>query len=165
MIRTVRFLVIVMITFGLVSCGIASREITGAEPPPEQSAFKQTYSLGPIVENHKELLLDGPRVLSGTEAGPREPFIQSHEYMVIRVDSDNVTALMESIQSDIEENLSNNDAEITGSGGFDGRANPIAYFSYSYREGPFYGVIDVWGIRGEDAQFILISQITESMNN
>jgi len=163
--KTARLIIVIITTFGLASCGIVSSEIATAETSAEQSAFKQNFSIGPAIEAHKELLIDGPRSLSGTEAGPREPFIQSHEYMVIQVDSDNATSFFDFIRSDIQETLSNSDAEITGSGGFDGQVNPIAYFSYSYSEGPFYGVIDVWGIRGEDNQFILISQITEGMIN
>ena len=163
--RTVQLLMVMLTTCGLVSCGIVSREISSLETPQEQSTFKQTYSIGPVIEAHKELLIDGPRALSGMEAGPREPFIQSHEYMVIQVDSDNATSLFESIRSDVGETLSNSGAMIEGSSGMDARANPIAYFSYSYTEGPFYGVVDVWGVRGEGTQFILISQVTESINS
>jgi hypothetical protein len=165
MMSAIRLLITMITAFGLVGCGIVRREISGLETTKEQSTFKQTYSIGPIVENHKDLLLEGPRVLSGTEAGPRVPFVQSQETMSIQVDQDNVTLLMESIRSDIGETLHSSGATVTGSGGFDGRANPITYFSYTYIEGSFYGVVDVWGVRGEGAQFILISQVTESMNS
>ena len=163
--RTTELLSIVIMTIGLASCGIVSREISDGKTLSEQSSFKQTYSIGSIVETHKELLLEGPRGLSGSQAGPREPFVQSQEVMIIQVNPDNATLLMEVIRSDIEEALSNGIATITGSGGFDGQANPIAYFSYSYKEGSFYGVIDVWGVRGEGTEFILISQVTESSNS
>ncbi len=84
--------------------------------------------------------------------------------MIIQVNQENATTLIESIRSDIEETLNSSGAIIMGSGGFDGQSDPLAYFSYSYREEPFYGVITVWGVRGESNEFILISQITESMN-
>ncbi len=163
--KIARSLIVIITTFGLVSCGIVSREVTSAEPSLDQSTFKKNFSIGSIVQAHEELLTEGPRSLSGMETGPLEPFVQSHEFMILQVDSDKLTTLMGSIQSGIEETLSNGDAKVTGSGGFDGEADPIAYFSYSYTEGPFYGVIDVWGVLGEDTQFVLISQITESMNN
>jgi len=163
--RIAQLLIGVIITLGLVSCGVIGKAISGGETLPEQSTFKQTYSIGAIVEAHKDLLLDGPRTLSGSEAGPRVPFVQSQENMMIQVDQENATTLIESIRSDVEEALNNSGAIIMGSGGYDGQADPIAYFSYSYREGPFYGVINIWGVQGEDTQFMLISEITESLNS
>jgi hypothetical protein len=133
------------------------------EISPDQSKFKENFSIGTIIEDHQELLIDGPRTLSGMEAGPREPFVQRQEHMAIQIDHDNITALMNSIQSDVEEFLSNSGATIVGTGGSDAYADPIAYFSYNYREGPFYGVVNVWGIRGEETDLIIIAQITESL--
>ena len=165
MIRMFRNLFALITTVGLVSCGIVSRQVSSVENLPEQSAFRQTYSIGSIVENHTDLLLEGQRTLSGREAGPRVPFVQNQEIMFVLADQNNATMLMEAIRSDIEETLHNSGATITGSGGFDGEANPVAYFSYSYQEGPFYGVLDIWGIRSEGTQFILNSQVTESLDS
>lgn len=93
------------------------------------------------------------------------PFVQSQENIMIQVDQENANTLIEAIRSDVEENLNNSGAIIMGSGGYGGQADPLAYFSYSYREGPFYGVINIWGVQGENTKFILISEITESMNS
>jgi hypothetical protein len=163
--KAARLLIGVILALGLVSCGVVGKAISGRETLPEQSNFKQAYSIGAIVETHKDLLLEGPRTLSGTQAGPRVPFVQSQENMIIQVDQENATTLIESIRSDIEETLLSSGATIVGSGGYDGQADPLAYFSYSYREGPFYGVINIWGVQGEDTQFMLISEITESLNS
>ena len=157
MIRTAQLLIVMMVIFGLISCGTRSKETS-----PEQSTFKEDFSIGLIIESHKDLLIEGSLALSGMEAGPREPFVQSHETMTIQVDSRNATTLFESIRSDVVETLSNSGATIVGSGGMDAQADPSAYFSYDYSEGPFYGVINIWGLQGEDTNFVIISQITES---
>jgi hypothetical protein len=161
--RLTWLLIGISIVIGLTGCSIISREISTAETLPEQSTFKQTYAIGSVVEAHTDLLLEGPRTVSGSEAGTRTPFVQSQEIMTLQIEQENVTALMRAIQSDVQDILSNSGATITGSSGFDGQADPIAYFSYNYREGPFYGVINVWGVRGIDTQLTLISEITESL--
>jgi len=160
--RIARILISVIIAFGLVGCGIVGRNVSDEERIPDQSQFKENFSIGTIIEDHQELLIDGPRTLSGMEAGPREPFVQRHEYMTIQIDQGNITTLLNSIQSDVEEALSNSGANIVGTGGTDAYADPIAYLSYSYNDGPLYGVIDVWAIRGEKMDLIIIAQITES---
>ena len=124
--------------------------------------FKQNFSLGNLLEEHHELLLDGPRVARGMEVGPREPFVQSQEEMVMQVDPDNAAALLTIIRSDIEENLSSSGATIVGIGNWEIQPEPTAYFSYSYSEGSIFGVINLWGVRGEGNTLVLIVQITES---
>jgi len=152
------FLVMLSISiFGLVSCGVVNKETSR-----QQSNFKENYSIGSIVEAHQELLLEGSRGLSGSEAGPPEPFVQSQEVMILQVDSANATPLLEAIRSDIVEAIGNSGATILGSSGSDVRAEPIAHFSYSYGEEPFYGVLNIWGLQGEGNTLIIISEITES---
>ena len=160
--RIVQILVIVTVFFSLLSCAILRQEISNNETLHEDSKFKKNFSIGAIVEAHKEFLIEGPRALSGMEAGPREPFIQSQEYMTLQVNPDNAHFLFEVITSDVEEFLSASGATIVGHSGNDAQLDPIGHFSYSYSEGSTYGVINVWGISGEDKQLILISQITES---
>jgi hypothetical protein len=161
--KKIVFIVLVSITiFGLVGCGMVSREISREETSPEQSTFKQNYSIGPIIKANQELLLEGPLALSGSEAGPREPFIQSQEEMVVQEDSANTSPLLVAIQSETEEAIRSSGATIVGSSGRDIEPDPIAHFSYSYSEGPFYGVINIWGLQGEGNTLIILSEITES---
>ena len=155
--RTFRMIMVVFTIFGLVGCRIASRETS-----KQQSTFKQNFSIGLLVEGHQDLLIKGSRTLSGMEAGPPEPFEQSHEHMTLQVEAKNTPTLMEALRSDIAETINTSGAAIVGSSGSDAQADPIAYFAYDYREGPFYGVISLWGLRGEETTFIIISQITES---
>jgi hypothetical protein len=155
--KRLAFLVTISLTIlGLVGCGIVNQDVS-----KEQSDFKQNYSIGSIVEAHQELLLEGPRTLSGSEAGPPEPFIQSQEIMILQVDSANASELLAAIQSDLEENLRSNGAEIVGNSGRDIEPDPIAHFSYDYGEGSFYGIVNVWGLRGEGTTLIIISEVTE----
>lgn len=159
--KKITFLVTIIITIlGLPGCGIVNEETS-----PDQSNFKQNYSIGSIIEAHQELLIEGPRTLSGQEAGPPEPFIQAQEEMILQVDSSNAPSLLEAIQSDIVEALNISEATIMGSSGSDLEPDPVAYFSYSYSDGLFYGVINIWGFQGEGNTFIIISEITESKIN
>ena len=160
--KTTLIITILLAGFGLGSCGITSRQ--SSQDTHQQSEFKQTFSLGTIVEDHQDLLLDGPRLASGMEAGPRDPFIQIQEEMVIQVNPENAAALIEIIQSDIEENLSKSGASIIGKGNWEIQPEPTAYFSYNYTQDSFFGVINVWGVRGEGNTLVLIVQITEYDN-
>ena len=152
---------VIVSIFSLTGCGITARK-TSTEEIHQQSTFKQNFSIGTIIEAHEDLLIEGPRALSGMEAGPPEPFEQSHEYMNIQVVDENITPLLEEIQTDTEKALRDSNTEIVGTSGSDSQADPISYFSYNYRDGQFYGTINVWSVRGEGEQLILIAQITES---
>jgi hypothetical protein len=153
---------VVLTALGLVSCGIVSRQTSRG-----QSTFKENFSIGPVVEAHKELLLEGPRKLSGTEFGPREPFTQYQEEMTVQIDPVNINALMEAIKFDIEEAITSGGAEILGQGGgaspgSENNPDGVTNFSFSYSEDDFYGVIHVWGVRGDCTNFHIIALITES---
>ena len=154
--RTGLFFALIIVIGGLVGCRIASRENTG-----EQSAFKQDFSLGAMVARHPELLLEGSLAASGVEAGPRAPFTQSQEYMVIQVEPANLMPLLTALQSDLEETLSTSGSTVLGYSG-EMQPDPIAYLSYQYSEGPFYGTVNLWGLRGQGNTLTLISEITES---
>jgi len=155
--RNFQLIIYTLTILGLIGCSTASQETT-----KQQSTFKQNFSIGPLIEGHQDLLLEGSRALSGMEAGPREPFTQNNEYITIQIESDNTVALVEALRSDISEIINTSGANIVGSSGMNAQADPIAYFAYDYREGPFYGVINVWSIRGEGLTLTIISQITES---
>lgn len=155
--RITSLITIIITILGFTSCGIVNKET-----PQDQSNFKQNYSIGSLIEAHQDLLMEGPRTLSGYEAGPPEPFIQGQEEMILQVDSSNMPLLLEALQSDIIEALSSSEATIQGSSGSDLKPDPVAHFSYSYREGPFYGVVNIWGLQGEGNTLIIISEITES---
>jgi hypothetical protein len=160
--RITILLTVIMIAFGLVSCGIVSRETS-----KEQSTFKQNFSIGPIVEAHKELLLDSPRTLSGMEAGPPEPFIQYQEEMIVQIDPTNIPAFMEAIKFDVQEAITSSGAEYLGQGGgyspgSDINPADVTHFSFDYSEDGFYGVIHIWGVRGSGTNYHLIGLITES---
>jgi hypothetical protein len=159
--RLVFLLTLLILVYGLTSCGDAGRA--------EQSAFKASFSLGAIVEASAQYLAAGPRESSGAEVGPPEPFMQKHEEMIVLVDSSNASPFMEAIRTGMEEALTSSGAKILGRSG-DARQGPgddpadSTGFSLSYREDAIYGVVNVWGIRGEDTKFILIALITESQD-
>ena len=160
--RTIQLTIIFVVTFGLVSCGIVSQKTSAAEIP-EQSTFKENFSIGDIIEAHTDLLVEGPRTLSGMEAGPREPFVQCQEYMVVQVDDDNAADLMQAIQADIQGELTSSGANILG-GGADFQPDAIAYFSQNYSDGEFYGAITVWAVKGPENNLNIIVLLTETSN-
>ena len=149
--KTVFVFTMFIVVFILVGCGGAS---------PSQSTFKTNFSLGSIVEANQQYLLDETRVTSGSEVGPRELFTQQHEEMIIQIDSTNISAFMEALRMEIEQELVSNTARVVGreSNGLEN----LEYFSFNYSEGPIYGIINVWGVRGEGTTFTLIMLITES---
>ena len=161
--RMARILIFIVIVLGLTSCGVIDRTTSSSEVRPEQSTFKQNFSIGIIVEGHEELLIEAPRTLSGMEAGPREPFIQSQEYITMQVEQENIAALMKIIQFDIQNAIIDSGAEHVGSGG-SSQFDEIANFSFSYHEGPIYGVINIWAFRGKGTNFAVIAQITEDLD-
>jgi hypothetical protein len=129
-----------------------------------QSAFKGSFSLASLVEKNQGLLLPGSSwTASGTESGHFEPFTQSQEESVLQVDSAHTQALWEALQAGIQDEITRQGGEIVGSGeSHSDQANEPSHFSYSYQEGQFFGVINLWGVRGEGDTFVVITQITES---
>jgi hypothetical protein len=149
----------------IVICSVGG---CGTERGAEQSAFKATFSLGSIVEANQQLLLPGPRISSGSEAGPSEPFTQTSEVMTVQVDPSNVLALMEAIQSGIQESLTSSGAESLGGGGSasgdpTGHLSDLVLFSFGYRAGEVFGTINVWGVPGAGSSLVLIVTIVESL--
>lgn len=136
--------------------------ITSENPPPSQSGFKESFSLGPIVEANEGFLLAGSRGLSGVESGPRGPFVQSHEEMIVQIDPANISPFMGAIRNDINEAITSSGADILGySGGIGQGPDDLTRFSYSYSEGDLYGTIQVWGLRSSGTNFQLIVLLTE----
>lgn len=128
-----------------------------------QSTFKETFSIGTIVEDNAQYLIPESRELFGSEYGAvDEPFTQKQEEITLQIDPDNLSAFVAAIQSGIEKSIVDSGANIVGrgSGGVTGTS-----FSIQYREDQTYGVINVWGVRGEGTNFFLIVLITESMVN
>jgi hypothetical protein len=132
----------------------------GNEIPSQQSAFKANFSLNSIVEANKEYLLEETRISSGAEVGPQEPFVQSHEEMVVQIDPADVPTFMQDIRLYIGGSLADNNANVLGQE-VNGN-NDVGFFSYSYSENDLYGTITVWGVRGEGTNYFLIVMITES---
>jgi len=152
-----------VIALSIMICSLAG---CGTESRAEQSAFKTTFSLGSIVEVNEQLLLPGPRISGGSEAGPTEPFTQASEVMTVQIDATNVLAFMEGIQSGIQESLVSSGAELLGGGGSasqdpTGHLSDPVYFSFSYREGEVFGTINVWGVPGQGSSLVLIVTIVE----
>ena len=130
-----------------------------ATQTPSQSTFKANFSLNAVAENNKQFLLEEARHSSGAEGGLQEPFVQSHEEMIIQIDPNNLSEFMAAIRSDIEQALIDSDAHMLGS---EGGSNDTEHFSFSYSENEIQGTIYVWGIPGKGTNFTIIALITES---
>ena len=152
-------IVLFILICGLVGCGTGSTA--------EQSAFRATFSLGSIVEDNQQLLLPGTQVSSGSEAGPAEPFAQTSEVMTVQIDSTNVIAFMEAVQSGIQESLASSQAELLGGGGttsgdHTGDLPDPFHFWFSYRDDAIDGAIHVWGVPSTGYRLVLIVTVVES---
>ena len=126
----------------------------------QQSTFKSRFSLNAIVEANREYLLEETRVISGAEVGPREPFVQSHEEIMVQIDPAKISSFFQAVRLDVSQSLTDSNANVLGQE-VNGNQD-IGFFSYSYSENDLYGTITVWGVRGEGTNFYLITIITES---
>jgi hypothetical protein len=144
-------IVLLVVKVSLFGCGRAA-------PTPSQSAFKSNFSLNAVVENNKQFMLEEARHSSGAESGLQEPFVQSHEEMIIQIDPNNLSEFIAAIRSDIEQDIIVSDAHMLGS---EGGLNDTEHFSFSYSENEIQGTIHVWGIPGEDTKYTLIVLVTE----
>ncbi|KPL05878.1 hypothetical protein AMJ86_10510 [bacterium SM23_57] len=132
----------------------------------QRSTFYSTFSIGEIVAVHEQFLLPDSRVLSGTEAGPATPPYQKHEEMIVQIDMDNVPRFLEAIKTDIEQALVDSGARIDGRGG--SFQDPVAgqvdidYISFRYSQDKVNGIINIYGIRSEGTNYVLIIVLTES---
>lgn len=127
---------------------------------PSQSTFKADFSLNSLVEANKEYLLEDTRVSSGAEVGPREPFVQNHEELIVQIDPADVSQFLQEMRSEVSMSLANHGASVLGQE-VNGNKD-VGFFSYSYSENDVYGTITLWGVRGEGTNFFLIAIITES---
>jgi hypothetical protein len=144
--------ILLVLSVSLLGCG--------SESTNQQSTFKSNFSLNTVVESNKEYLLEETRVMNGAEVGTSEPFVQSHEEIIVQIDRANISSFFQAVRLDIAQSLTDNNANILGQE-VNGNQD-IAFFSYSYGENDLYGTITVWGIRGEGTNFYLITIITES---
>jgi hypothetical protein len=144
--------VLLLIVVNLLGCGKAAQT-------SQESTFKANFSLNSVVEKNKQFLLEDARHSSGAESGFEEPFLQSHEEMIVQLDPNKVPEFMTAVRSDIKQALIDSDAQILGS---ESGSNDTEHFSFSYSENETKGTIHVWGIPSEVTNFTLIALITES---
>ena len=145
-----------------MACGISGCRSTKVE---KRSTFYSAFSLVEIVAGHEELLLPASRSLSGTEAGPAAPPYQKHEETILQIEAANVSGFMQAVKADIAQAIIDSGARIEGQGGsFQDPASAqagIDYISYRYSQGEVNGIINLYGVRGEGANYILIVVLTE----
>jgi len=149
-------------SFFILSLLILSASLFGctSEAAPSQSTFKDNFTIGAIVEDNAQYLLPESRELFSSEYGEvDQPFTQKQEEIALNIDPADITAFTVAIQSGIEESIIDSGASIVGhgSGGLTGTS-----FSIQYRQDQIFGVVNVWGVRGEGTSFFLIVLVTES---
>jgi hypothetical protein len=147
--KSTLFFSLLILSAGLFGCGSAA---------PSQSSFKENFTIGAIVEDNAQYLIPSSRVLFGSEHGSPELFTQKQEEIVFQIEPADLSAFLAAIRSGIEESIINSGASIVGRGS--GGVNDTS-FSIQYRVDEAYGVINVWGVRGEGTTYTLIVLITE----
>ena len=156
--RLVFVFVLVSMLCGISSCESADRD--------QRSTFYSDFSLVTFVAENEEYLIPTSRPLSGTEAGPAAPPYQKHEETILQIDTADVPKFMEAIKTDIAQAIIDSGARIDGQGGsfqdpVVGQAD-IDYISYRYNQDEVNGIINLYGVRGEGTNYILIAVLTES---
>ena len=152
--KTFVVLALLVLIFSLFGCV--------SETTP-QNTFKDDFTIGTIVEENAEYLLPESRELFSSEYGAvDEPFTQKQEELAFQINPEDISAFVAAIQSGTEKSIIDSGASIVGrgSGGVTGTS-----FSVQYRKDQTYGVINVWGVRGEGTDFFLIVLVTESMSS
>ena len=149
-------------TLLFTTCGIVGCRSTGND---QRSTFYSTFSIGEIVSRHEQFLIPEGRPLSGTEAGPAAPPYQKHEEMILQIETANVSRFMEAVKTDIAQAIIDSGTRIDGQGGSfqdpaGGQAD-IDYISYRYSQSEVNGIINLYGVRGEGTNYIIIVIITE----
>lgn len=127
---------------------------------PSDSAFKENFSIGRIVAESEQFLMPGSRALYASEYGSADdPFTQKKEEIALQIEQEELPAFNTALRAGVEESILDSGASIVGngSGGVTGTS-----FSIQYREDEVFGVINLWGIRGEGTTFFLVVLITES---
>jgi len=144
-----------------IACGVAGCRSSGGE---QRSTFYSTFSIGEIVNRHERFLLPDSRTLSGTEAGPVESPYQKHEETIVQIDPANVPRLIEAVKTDIQQTILDSGARIEGQGGSlqDPTNGQIDYISFRYSQNEAGGIINLYGVRGEGTNYIIIMVLTES---
>jgi len=147
------FIIICLIMVGLAGCSSPAKNDSAS-----QSMFWNNFSIGTIVEDNTQYLSSEPRQLFGSESGPPEPFTQRQEEMILQIDQADLPTFLSALRSGIEEAIIDSGASIVGhgQGGVTGTS-----FSISYRENDIYGVVNIWGARGEGTTYYLLAMVTE----
>jgi hypothetical protein len=138
----------------------------GSKVQASESDFMVAFSLGSIIEANKQFLSTQEIASGGTVSGPAQPFFQRREEAIVQVESSNIPAFMEAVQSGIERALTDHGFLIVGRGS--GRQGPgvsptdLVEFDLRYSDSQVDGIVNVWGVRGQGTGLILIALITES---
>jgi hypothetical protein len=154
-------LLLVLVFFGLL-CGISGCVSTINQPG--RSIFYSTFSIGEIVAKNDSYILPESRNLSGTEAGPAAPPYQKHEEMIVQIDPADISGFMEVVKTDIQQAILDSGARIEGQGGSlqNQTGGQIDYISFRYSQNEASGIINLYGVRSEGTNYIIIIVLTES---
>ena len=142
------FLIVAVI---LAGCGREDRE-----PSRE---FYSNFTIGEVIAENEDYLLESSRVLYGAGAGPPEPFVQRHEEIGVQIEAANIPSFMEAIKLGIEKAVTDSGAQIQGYGS--GSIETIEHFSLAYTQDEAYGTIQVWGVQGVGNEYKIIVLLTE----
>lgn len=143
-------------------CLVAGCKSTDEE---QRSTFFSNFSIGEIIARNEQFLLPESRTLGGTEAGPEATPFQKHEEMIVQIDTANVPRFMEAVKTDIQQAILDSGARIEGQGGgfqdpVKGQAD-IDYISFRYSQDEASGIINLYGVRGEGTNYVIIVILTE----
>jgi len=140
--------------------------LIGCRSQAGESGFMVGFSLGSIIEANKQFLSSQEVASGGTVSGPAQPFFQRREEAIVQIAPSEIPVFVEAVQGEIEQSLTDLGLKIVGrSSGQQGPGvspTDIVEFDLRYSGTQVEGIVNVWGVRGQETSLILIVVITES---
>lgn len=154
--RTTLALLILLSSVIFMSCRSADESLS---TPP--STFAVEFSLGEIIDANKDLLLAEGIVTGRETSSIPDAFYQLNQEAVVQLDLFDEAIFMQAIRADIECAIIEQADGINSTGR--GSQDQESYFSNQYNAEEKDGLINVWGVRGLGADFVVIVLIVEGV--
>ena len=149
-----KMFVLISLILLLSNTGCGNVEDAPIEPP---SSFAEEFSIREIlVANGAQIIANSGREVTESSI----PLYHKDEETIVQLDLGNENEFMETVWSRVQSEIRQSGALIHSA---DKRAQEEAeHFTCQYSNGEISGLINLWGIRGQDTEFTVIALIVES---
>ena len=149
-----KMFVLISLIFLLGNTGCGNVKDTPIEPP---SSFAEEFNIRDILEaNGTQLIANSGREVTESSI----PLYHKDEEAIVQLDLGIEVELMETVWANVQAEIRKSGALIHSA---DKRAQEKAeHFTCQYSNGEVSGLINLWGIRGQDTEYTVIALIVES---